>query len=176
MINGVTVFRPDKNLQNRAYISLQEISHKKGELPLNDPNFRYTNFNYFIKYKPSANKGFARKPFLINSDVFTNTKGIYRVSGYEEFLKLPEKKPDTKWFVENTVHSKELFDIAKDNPGIYFPLQFDAVKYAEKVMKNENKIFGQDEADVYLVKELKEADKIRHEQHLASYNKKDVKL
>lgn len=176
MINGVTAFRPDKNFQARAYISLKEISHKKGELPMNDPNFRYTDFDYCIKYKPSANKSFRKKPFLIFSDVFINTRNIYRVSGYEEFLKIAEKNLEGKWFVENTIHSKELFDLVKDNPGVYFPIQFDAVKYAKKVMKNENKRFGQDEKDVYLVRELKEADKNRHEQHLASYNVKDVKL
>lgn len=173
---GVTALGNDKNLQTRAYVSLREISHKKGELPMNDANFRYTNFIYTVKYKPSANKAFKKKPFLILSDVLTNTSNSYRVEDHADFLKSAEKNEEVAWLVRNTIHSKALFDLAKANLGIPMLMMFDVVGYAKKVMENEGKNFKEDEKDVFVIQDLKEAEKYRHAEHMASYNKKEVKL
>lgn len=166
-----------KSLQTCAYISLKEISHKKGELPLNEPNFRFTNFSYYLKYKVSANKGFKYKPYMIVADIFMRTKGVYRFANYEEFLKLGETDPEIGWLVRNTIHSRKLFEIAKHNYHIPIMLAFDAAKYAKKVIANDaEKNGGDSDMGIFLVKDVAEAEKYRHELYLEQFKKKDVKL
>lgn len=164
-------------LQIHAYLSLQDRAHKMGELPTTDPNFRFTNFTYYVKYKKSANKSFKYKPFLISADIINTFGGAIRVSGYSEFLKLGETNPEIGWLVRNTIHSEELFELARRNYHIPIMLAFDAVKYAKKVLANEGEEFGDSPAmNVFLVKDIAEAEKYRHEQYLEQYKKKDVKL
>lgn len=173
----VVATRRAQNLQTRIYISLKEVAHKKGEMPLNDPNFRYTNLLYNVKYKPSANKGFKNRPYLITSDVLLKTSQIFRAKDYDDFLKRSESNEEIAWLVRNTIHSKELFDLAKDNPGLYIPMFFDIVGYAKKVAVNEGKA-EEDFAKIgaFLIQDLKEADEIRRKEYLESFNKRDVKI
>lgn len=74
---GVSDRRQDKNLQIRAYISLQEVRHKKGSLPMTDKNFKFTNFQFYIKYKKSVSKSLKNKPFLLSADILNNLEGLF---------------------------------------------------------------------------------------------------
>ena len=173
----ITASRRAKNLQTRVHISLKEVAHKKGEMPLNQPNFRYTNLLYHVKYKPSANKAFKAKPFLITSDILLGSSQIIRVKDYADFVRRSENNKELAWLYRNTIHSEDLFDLAKDNPGLYIPMYFNVVEYAKKVAVNE----GKPEEDfakigVFLIQDLKEADEIRRKEYLESFNKKDVKI
>ena len=166
-----------KSLQTCAYISLRDVKHKKGELPNTDPNFRFTNFTYYVKYKKSANKGFKYKPYMIVADIITKTNGSVRVGSYSEFLKKAEESPEIAWLVRNTAHSKELFDIAKHNYHIPVMLMFDPVKYMHKVLENEGEeVEDSSVMNVFLIKDIAEAERIRHEEYIERFNKKDVKL
>lgn len=169
--------RRAQNLQTRVYISLKEVAHKKGEMPLNEPNFRYTNLLYHVKYKPSANKAFKDKPYLITSDILLKTSQIIRVRDYADFVRRSEMNEEVAWLYRNTIHSEALFDLAKDNPGLYIPMYFNVVEYAKKVAVNEGKA-EEDFAKIgaFLIQDLKEADEIRRKEYLESFNKRDVKV
>lgn len=169
--------RRAQNLQTRIHVSLKEVAHKKGEMPLNQPNFRYTNLLYNVKYKPSANKAFKDKPYLITSDILLKSSQIIRVKDYADFVRRSKANEEIAWLFRNTVHSKELFDLAKDNPGLYIPMFFDIVGYAKKVAVNEGKA-EEDFAKIgaFLIQDLKEADEIRRKEYLESFNKRDVKI
>lgn len=166
-----------KPLQTCAYISLRDVKHKKGELPNTDPDFRFTNFTYYVKYKKSANKSFKYKPYMVVADIFKKTNGSFRVGSYNEFLERAEENPEISWLVRNTIHSKELFDMAKHNYHIPIMLMFDPVKYMHKVLENEGeKVEDSSVMNVFLIKDIAEAERIRHEEYLEQYNKKEVKL
>ena len=173
---GLSSFSLDKNLQTRNYISLQEVRHSKGEIPLNSPDMRYTCLFYTLKYKPSMNKGFKHRPFLLLSDIFVNQSNVMRFKNYHDFLESAQRRPELAWIVENTIHSQELFDIAYANPGLAFPIPFDVVAYTKKVLAKEGTDFETGDKGVFLVTELKQADDARREMHRAMYNKKDVKI
>lgn len=172
---GVTALGGEAKLQVHAYISLKDARHKKGQLPTNDANFKFTNFNFYVKYKESANRSFKYKPYLITADIFDTFGGSIRVSGYEEFLKLGETNPEVAWLIRNTIHSEELFELAKNNYHLPMMLAFDPVKYMKRILEKENKKDGSG-MDVFLVEDIKKAEKARHKQYLEQFKKKEVKL
>lgn len=165
----------NKSLQPCAYISLEGKRHQPGEMPCTDPNFRFTNFDYYVKYKESANKTKRYKPYVICADIFTfeGFKSI-RVKDYEEFLEKAKTNKELAWIVKHTIHSKKLFDLAKANIHLPMKLIIDIVKYADEVIKNDPN--GDKAKDVFMIRDLAEAEKIRHEQYLKKIGKKEIKL
>lgn len=175
--DGVTACSNKKQLQPRMVISLKEIRPKKGENTQNNRDLRFTNGIFYVRYKPSANKSFARKPFVICNDLLTSPGSTIRVVDYEDFLKCADKNEEMRWIVRNTTHSKELFEMARNNLQQAIPLMFDTVKYAKKVNKNEKELFGNSHKniyDIFILPDLVEAEHKRFECYLTE--KKDVKL
>ena len=172
---GVSDRRQDKNLQIRAYISLQEVRHTKGSLPMTDKNFKFTNFQFYIKYKKSVSKSLKNKPFLLSADILNNFGGAFRLKGYDDFLEKAKTMPEIRWLVDNTIHSAEMFELAQANPRIPIMLPFDAVQYSKKVIANDKKKVSEKERlGIFLVKDIAEADESREELYAATF-KKEVK-
>lgn len=164
-----------KSLQVRAYISLVAKRHQPGEMPCNNPDFRLTDFDYYIKYKTSANKSRKFKPFIVYADIFTY-EGFTscRVKGYEDFLEKAKTSPEFAFLAKYTLHSKELFDLAETNYHLPIRLSFDAIKYAKDVIKNDPN--GDKAKDVFMIRDLAEAEKVKHEHYIEKFRKKEIKL
>ena len=173
---GVTAHKANKNLQIRAYISLKEVRHQEGSLPMTDKNFKFTNFQFYIKYKKSASRSLKYKPFLLSADILNDFGGAMRLKGYQDFLDKAETMPELRWLVNNTIHSEEVFELAEANPNIPIMLPFDAVQYAKKVIQNDTeKVSKKEQLGVYLVKDIAKADKSREELYIESFKKREVK-
>ena len=164
-----------KSLQVRAYISLATKRHQPGELLCTNSDFRLTDFDYYIKYKTSANKSRKYKPFIVYADIFTY-EGFTscRVRDYQDFLEKAKTSPEFAFLAKYTNHSEEMFELAKINYHLPIRLAFDAVKYADEVIKNDPN--GDKAKDVFMIRDLAEAERVRHEHYIEKFRKKEIKL
>lgn len=115
----------------RAYISLKNTRTDNIENNLaKNEDLRLTNWVYFVKYKPERKV----KPYMVNADVMVPNEGhLRRYRSYEEFEKMGQIDEGIKWIIENTNVSKEMFEIAKENPYMNIPISIDIVKYTERI-------------------------------------------
>lgn len=163
---GVTEGSAAKVLQPYAYISLNS---KPIILEDNPDDLVQTYFKYALRYKPSANSCHKRQPFIVSCELIrAGTSGdSMRVSGYEEFLEKAKTNKGFAWLAKHTNICPELFDIAKKNPGCFFPIAVDIIKYYKDIG---------DEECLGLFPDDREIERLRSKYHLEQYGITDVEV
>lgn len=117
----------------RPYIHfMNERTDNRPNSVLREGNLRSTNCVYTVQFAPKPGRN-CNRPFVINADIFGDFRGRLRVSGYEELIEESKKSEVVKWFVENTNVNKKHFEIARENFLLQVPINFDIVKYSEKI-------------------------------------------
>lgn len=121
-------------LSTRAMININNIPLKKNDCPSdNKGDIRYTKFNYFIKFKPSPSEKFKGKNFVLVADVLPGTK--IRFTNYDVLLLIAKENKHLKWILDNTDLCRELVNLAGENLDLPIYLNFDQLKYSNKLKK-----------------------------------------
>ena len=138
---GINSMMRDSIIENTMSVShfvrpyIHFMNKRTDNMPnsvLRDGNLRSTNCVYTVQFAPKPGRNYD-KPFVINADVFGDFRGRLRVSGYEELIEESKKSEVVNWFVDNTNVCKKHFDIARKNFLLQVPINFDIVKYSEKI-------------------------------------------
>ena len=125
----------DFNVQVRALVNIKELPLNAGELPIMNPDLRYTKFEYKLRYKPSHNWSLKEKPYMITGDIFSETNNHIRFKDYEEFLKKAETVPELKWLMNYSKIDREMFEQARNSLCLPLPVMFDVSKYVKHIKK-----------------------------------------
>lgn len=105
-----------------------------------------TNFVMAIKYSPAANYKSQAKPFVLCSDLVSRVQGV---AGSIRFNKLEDigiserNKYALKFLLEFT-NIKELYEMAKYNKYVPFPIAVDLKKYEKVCRENYKKKYKKD--------------------------------
>lgn len=124
-----------KQLNTRVAISLTSSPLYPGcsEIKKADPNLRYTDGWYFIKYKPTPSALGTQKRYIIMCDIIHWREKFMRVKGWDEVVELAKKEPRVAWLFKYTNISEELFKIARKNICVPIPFSVDIVKYNNEI-------------------------------------------
>lgn len=160
-----------KSLTPRALVNLNNIPLKEGDIPYdNFGDLKYTNFDYYIKYRPRPEKQYQGRPFFIVADILPSQK--LRFHNWESLLNLAKKNKHLQWILDNTNLCKETIDLAAQNLNLPIRLNFDQLKHSNMLKQQ---IFEQTgEMPMYsMYREPNEAkaDRMRYETWLETHKK-----
>lgn len=120
-------------LQSRATVRLDGKPLEKNESPATNLVYKYTNGQYYIKYKPPITKSLQGKNFVIIADILSG--GKIRVSDPVMFEYMKCGCPEIDWILKYTNYDRELFEIARTNIQLAVPFCIDMAKYSRMLKK-----------------------------------------
>lgn len=123
----------------RAIISFNYNIIRPGENPLNNPDLRYTSFEYHIKYCPKLFHD-KKRHFVINADIFS--RGRLRFADYQDLLEQRKKNPALNWMLGFVDFSPEIIQLAKDHVDLPIKLKVDMVELKNKIVSKYIKEYG----------------------------------
>lgn len=158
-------------LGTRALVNINNIPLKEGDCPTSSyDDIRYTDFEYYIKFKPRAEQRFEGQSFFIVADILPSQK--LRFKSWEYLLTLTKKNKHLKWLIENTDLCKEKIDLAFENLNLPIRVNFDQVKHSNMLKQQ---IFEQTgewpNYSMYREVGLAKADRARYEAWLEKRKK-----
>lgn len=155
----------------RAMVNINNIPLKEGDCPTSTyDDIQYTNFEYYVKFKPRAEQRFEGQNFIIVADILPSKK--LRFKNWEYLLSLTKKNKHLKWLIENTDICKEKIDLAFENLDLSIRINFDQVKHSNMLKQQ---IFEQTgewpKYSMYREATIAKADRKRYEAWLEKRKK-----
>ena len=123
----------------RTSISFDYKSIKPGENPLNNPDLKFTNFEYHIKYIPKKHYT-ERKPFILLADVFP--RGRIRFVDYQDLLEQRKNNPALNWMFGFVDFNPEIIELAREHVDLRIKLKVDMLELRNKIVYNHIKEYG----------------------------------
>ena len=122
----------NKSLQARLMINLNSIPLKETEIsPANNPDLRYTDFRYELRYKPSYKDYKKDIPFLIHSDLFISRKKYIRFGTVKELEERAKTDKEIAFILKWCDLTEERLTQARNCVQMDFPLPINTVKLEE---------------------------------------------
>lgn len=155
----------------RALVNINNIPLKEGDCPTsNYGDIKYTNFDYYLKFRPRAERRFEGQIFFIVADILPSQK--IRFKNWEYLLSLTKKNKHLKWLIENTDLCKEKIDLAFENLNLKIQINFDQVKYSNMLKQQIFEETGEwPKYSMYREVGLAKADRARYEAWLENRKK-----
>ena len=126
----------NKSLQARSLINLNSIPLRETDLtPASDPDLRFTDFFYSLKYKPSYKNSRQDQPFLIYSDLIVERKKYVRFGTIKELEERAKTDKEIAFILKWCDLTEERLEQARSCIQLDLPLPFDILVY-EKYLKD----------------------------------------
>lgn len=158
-------------LQVRALININEEPLKPYDIPLTNPDLRYTNFDYTLRYcmQPAQGKDKLQK-YYIYSDLLDGEK--FKFDKWEEVEEEAKKNKSLAFLMKYSNFNKETFEIVKKNIFYCFKIYFDYAKYCNKLLDQIESTTGvRPDYSMFIDPALVEINDMIYRDWLKEYNK-----